>query len=75
MARNHRITDASLPHIGRLTSLESLNLTHSRITNTGLQQIHPLKSLVSISVYNCKVGKSAVQKLQQQLPKLQSIGV
>jgi len=75
LAQNHRITDASLPYLSNLKRLESLNLTHSRITNLGLQQIYSLKNLVSISVYNCKLGKNAVEKLQTQLPKLQSIGI
>lgn len=65
-----RITDSGLQNLKGLSNLETLQLTLTRTGPDGLGHLNSLHNLRSLYVIHTAVGKEAVDKFQQELPKL-----
>jgi hypothetical protein len=69
-----RITDASLPVIGRCTAITHLEIHKSSITDAALGNLEGLRELVSLALVDCKLTGVGLISLQG-LDKLESIDV
>ena len=65
------ITDAAMPAIARIASLEFLDLTNARgLTDAGLVPLRSLRNLQQLSIAGTKVTPEGVAVLQQAVPSL-----
>lgn len=66
------ITDASLPVIGGLAKLETLNLNRTAVTDSGLKHPAGLRELKVLSLSKCPVGDAGMEHLAG-LAKLETL--
>jgi Leucine-rich repeat (LRR) protein len=67
-----QMRDEELAHIGKLTKLEELNLSHSGI-GAGLKHLTPLKELRTLNLADCFFIHDGEIRHLQQLPKLENL--
>jgi hypothetical protein len=59
----HKLTDASLQEIGRLSNLTSLDLTYTAITDAGMVHLLPLAKLSNLNVYRTNLTDNGLMQL------------
>jgi Planctomycete cytochrome C len=60
------ITDASVPALAAMTSLERLRLAHTKVTDKTVEALSGIKSLKSLSVVDTKVSDAALARPRQR---------
>ena len=66
-------TDATMPYVGRLSSLEILELTNTQVTDAGLEQMRGLTKLRVLQIGGTQVTDAGVAKLQKALRSVRII--
>jgi len=62
------IGDPAMEHVGKLTSLESLNLTLTKVTDSGLTPLTGLKNLKSLGISQTEATEDGINRLLKALP-------
>jgi uncharacterized membrane protein/mono/diheme cytochrome c family protein len=62
---NTKITDASMPSVGKLSNLVKLHLNHTAITDKGIEQLANLKYLEYLNLFDTQISDAALLKLAQ----------
>ncbi len=63
------ITDQGLTHLSRLPSLRELGLSYTSISDAGATHLKELKALLQLDLGHTDMTQSAVEELEQALPK------
>ncbi len=63
------VTDADLPKLRHLKSLECLDLSHTQVTDAGLRTLTAFEKLAELHLHGTKVTDAGVSELQKTLPK------
>lgn len=65
------VTDAGMPHLVHLTSLNSLMVSETKVSSAGLLTLSQLSSLQALNAYRCpNILLSAVTQLRLSCPRL-----
>ena len=76
LKRCEKLTDATLEHLGQLSSLEKLNLAGTQVTDAGVHYLKGLKQLKELTLgedapmCQTKVTGAGVAELQAAIPGL-----
>ncbi|MGH9852073.1 MAG: leucine-rich repeat domain-containing protein [Blastocatellia bacterium] len=72
--RGTKITDTTLEHLSKVTTLESLDVGFAQITDVGLDRLAPLQNLKELVISGNKLTDTGLQALRQ-LPSLTSLSL
>jgi hypothetical protein len=69
-----KLTDKDIKHVGGLTNLRSLRLTHNQITDAGVKQLVGLRELRTLDLSQTAVTDACLQHVAR-LPKLEELNL